>query len=511
MSQSIEQYIHNSWTVLRRTLRDLPRAAYDPKYELEDGSSLVYVPPGEDLAEVTSRLSQALSTQEIQTLSLRALTPEALAAPSSIAHHGLLYLPHPYVVPGGRFNEMYGWDSYFINLGLLKAGLPEEAWQMTENHLYQVEHYGKILNANRTYYLTRSQPPFLAPMVWECYQATQDRGRLEASLDGLLKTYQLWVGPNHLTPETGLSRYFDWGDGPAPEVLSSECDEYGLSHYDRIKEEFKSMAGWSSEKQQRELGYPLELYYDRKNDALSDLFYKGDRTMRESGFDPSDRFGRFNLDVIHYNPVDLNSLLYLYECQMARIVGELEMIEQVATWRARAERRARLMQELFWDQEQQLFFDYNFRTGERRHYPFATAFFPLYTGWATQKQSELLSQRLEEFLHPGGVVTSFHRSGNQWDYPYGWAPLQLVAALGLQRYGYLEQARRVASAFTGLVEQEFERTGTVLEKYDVVNGTSSVSEGIEFGYSSNEVGFGWTNGVYLVLKEMCQVLSSPSP
>jgi alpha,alpha-trehalase len=497
----IEDYITESWRFLERNLQDLPAAAVDPKLgELERYP--VYLAPTESLADVERRLQAELSAEQLSKVELRTLPVDVVDEPQldgEMEHHGLLYLPYPYVVPGGRFNEMYGWDSYFINLGLLESGRVEQAQRMVDNHLYQVRHYGRVLNANRTYYLTRSQPPFLASMVSDVYARTGDKEWVEQALPALISTYRFWTSEPHLTPETGLSRYYDLGDGPAPEVLAGEKDESGLTHYDRIKTDFQKYTGLSEKEQIETLGYPLSLYYDADAKELTPLFYKGDRSMRESGYDPSDRFGRFNIDVIHYNPVDLNSLLYLYELEMGRLFAKLGRQSQARDWFALARERSGKMQDYLWDEETGLFLDYNFRTESRRDYPFATTYFPLWTGWADPEQAAAVFGNGELFVKPGGVVTSTHRSGNQWDSPFGWAPLQLVAVEGLAAYGYHRQAKQIADAFLSLVKQEYQKSGTIVEKYDVVNRTSDVSSGIEYGYSSNEIGFGWTNAVYLRL------------
>lgn len=502
----IESYITESWTFLQRGLKDLPAAAVDPKLG-ERESYPVYIAATEDLESVRRLLEQTLDQSQRAKIELRVLPEDVIDRPQldGLANQGLLYLPHPYVVPGGRFNEMYGWDSHFINLGLLAEGRVEQGREMVENHLYQVKHYGRVLNANRSYYLTRSQPPFLATMVADVVAETGDKEWLKAAWPALKSTYAFWTTEPHLTPQTGLSRYYDLGDGPAPEVVADEKDAEGRTHYERIKLDFRQFASLPESEQLSKLGYPLSLYYDADADELTPLFYKGDRSMRESGFDPSDRFGRFNIDVIHYNPVDLNSLLYSYELEMGRLSTILGNKDEAEEWFKKAAVRRELMQRYLWDQRSGLFLDYNFRTQERRNYPFATTYFPLYTGWATPEQASAVYRQTAKFLKPGGIVTSLERSGNQWDYPFGWAPLQLVAALGLERYGYLREAKAIAGAFRGLVEKEYQSSGTIVEKYDVVNRTSRVSEGIEYGYSSNEIGFGWTNAVYTLLGR----LSSP--
>ena len=145
-----------------------------------------------------------LSAEELQRIELRTLPARA----DQVRDHGLLYVPYPYVVPGGRFNEMYGWDSYFIQLGLLRDGELELARNMTDNFLYEIEHYGMILNANRTYFLTRSQPPFLTEMILGVYEKTRDRAWLRSTLPAIDRYYTFWTTPPHVIESIGLSRYF---------------------------------------------------------------------------------------------------------------------------------------------------------------------------------------------------------------------------------------------------------------------------------------------------------------
>jgi len=221
--------------------------------------------------------------------------------------------------------------------------------------------------------------------------------------------------------------------------------------------------------------------------------------MRESGFDPSDRFGKFNIDVIHYDPVCLNSLLYLMEQQTAEIQGLLGHAADAAVWEKRAAERAGRINRLLWDDQAGLYFDYEFVHGRRRHYPFATTFFPLWAGIATRDQAAAVVRNLPLFEEPGGIQTSTNVSGNQWDAPFAWAPLQMIAVEGLRRYGYTNEADRIARKFLSMVRDQYEQRGLIVEKYDAVRRSIDVSRGIQFGYSSNEAGFGWTNGVYTEL------------
>jgi len=487
---AVRAYIKNGWTTLSRSTRDLAKAAPDPKFARAAGQPWpVYLPPEEDRARVEAELKKTMTAEDLARIELRVL-PAGRAMP---ADPGLLYLPRPYVVPGGRFNEMYGWDSYFIQVGLLADGETERARDMVENFLYEIEHYGTILNANRTYYMTRSQPPFLTEMVLGVYDKTGDKEWLRRTRPAIEKYYQFWTTEPHLIPGTGLSRYYDLGDGPAAEVLSDEKDAQGRTHYDRIREYYRDHP------EAAKGDYDVDRYYDRANDRLTDLFYKGDRSMRESGFDPSNRFGLFNVDIIHYAPVCLNTLLFRMETEAARIEETVGNAAGAAEWRRRAAARHAAVDKYLWDAPSGLYLDYNFETKTRRKYEFATTFYPLWAGLASKAQAARVRLNLKLFEAPGGLLTSTRVTGNQWDAPFGWAPLQMIPADGLRRYGFGADADRVSRKFLELVTKEFEEHGTIKEKYDVQRRESDVEAGIKFGYAANQIGFGWTNAAYLDL------------
>ena len=484
---SILSYVRETWHVLTRSNAGLAKAAVDPKFHPEpDGRWPVYIPQNGNAERISKELRSQMSGHDFQAIDIRPL-PRNLSA---LRMQGLLYLPRPYVVPGGRFNEMYGWDSYFIQLGLLRDGEVELAKDMADDFLYEVENYGKILNANRTYYLTRSQPPFLTEMVLGVFEKTHDRQWLEHSVPLIESYYRFWTMEPHLTPETKLSRYFDEGNGPAPEVVSAERDAEGNTHYQLVKRYFET---------HQIKDYDVSLYFDRKMDQLTPLFYKGDRSMRESGFDPSNRFGAFNIDIIHYDPVCLNSLLYIMEQQTAHILEILGREQEAAEWKTRGETRAQQIRQLLWNEKDGLFYDYNFVRKDVRHYPFLTTFYPLWAGFATKEEAARVEKNLPVFERKGGLQTSTYVSGNQWDSPFGWAPLQLIAVEGLRRYGYGDDAERISMEFLSLVRREFLREGYIVEKYDVVHGGSNVAPNIHFGYSANQAGFGWTNAAFTAL------------
>ena len=343
--QLIRKYIKQSWHTLSRSNAQLANAAVDPKFQEMSGSRWpVYVSRKENMKRVEHELQAEMSAADFGGIEIRQLPDRT----EEIRRQGLLYLPYPYVVPGGRFNEMYGWDSYFIQVGLVRDGEMELAKNMVDNFLYEIENYGKILNANRTYFLSRSQPPFLTQMILNIYRQRRDPGWLRSTVPAIEKYYRFWTEEPHLVRETGLSRYYDLGDGPAPEVLSGERDEKGRTHYDLVKEYYRT---------HDVKDYDLGQYYNKGKDQLTDLFYKGDRSMRESGFDPSNRFGPFNIDIIHYNPVCLNSLLYLMETDTAEILKMLGRPRASGMWLGRAQERQRRINRLMWDERDGLYYD----------------------------------------------------------------------------------------------------------------------------------------------------------
>jgi alpha,alpha-trehalase len=457
--------------------------------------------------------------------------PEIISKPddvhlNKIPHAGLLYLPHAYVVPGGQFNEMYGWDSYFIIVGLLRAHRLELAKGMVENFFYEIQHYGSILNANRTYYLTRAQPPFLTSMILAVYDAEdassqqKDNAWLQKAYDFAVTDYEQWTHAPHLAGDTGLSRYFDHGEGPVPEIIGDPSDYYrGVAQYFLLHNGTKDphlvlvdkdhpveslvgplfpvfahdeKTGQNSQDNQATAHSPVAQV------TLSADFYKGDRSMRESGFDVSFRFGPFSAETHHYAPVCLNSLLYKTEKDLARMSSLLGRPKEAAEWNTRASDRQKLIQKYLWDEKRGLFFDYDFVNHTLSSYEYATAFYPLWAGLATPEQAQAVVKNLPLFEQPGGLAMSRVESQAQWDYPYGWAPIQLLAVDGMRRYGYAAEADRVAYNFLSMVIENFVTDKYIREKYNVVQRTS-ITHIVE-GYSQNVIGFGWTNGVFLELQ-----------
>ena len=512
-------YIHASWDSLTRSVGDCAAFA-DPKV---NGTPVMYLPAEMVIPADAKALEDKCHARVVNLPKkidkLGDLMPQQLPA------EGLLYLPNPYVVPGGRFNEMYGWDSYFILLGLEAEHKEALAKGIVDNFLFEAEHYGGVLNANRTYYLTRSQPPFLTSMIRAVYEnrasfAATPEGRTEAN-EWLARAYQVakkdhstWTRPEHKAGVTGLARYYDYGSGPVPEM--TDANTYyvdvirglvehptpagnafllkGSEHPDAaeaarlkltscdVKASVVCMRAWFG-------GY-----------RLTHDFYEGDRAMRESGFDTSDRFGPFSGATHHYAPVCLNSLLYRYERDMAHFAHLLGNPKDAAHWDLLANRRYEAMQRYLWRPKEDVFADYDFVHARGSDYAFITSLYPLWSGAATREEANQVEAKLSLFERPGGLSTSNTNTGLQWDEPYGWAPTNWRAVAGLEDFGFRADAARIAKHFDETIDAGFAADGTIREKYNVVEGNAQVK--VTTGYPQNVIGFGWTNAVYLKFKEI---------
>jgi alpha,alpha-trehalase len=231
--------------------------------------------------------------------------------------------------------------------------------------------------------------------------------------------------------------------------------------------------------------------------GLAADYYKGDRAMRESGYDISFRFGPFGAATHHFAPVCLNSLLYKAEqdlAQMSEILGDKESVDD---WRKRAAERRDAIQKYLWDAKRGLYFDYDFEKQVQSSYEYVTTFIPMWAGVATPEQASASMKNLSVFEKPGGLVMSPQDTGGQWDFPYAWAPNQLLADEGIRRYGFNDDADRASYEFLSTVAENFRRDGTIREKYNAATRSSETQ--VTAGYHMNIVGFGWTNGVFLEL------------
>ncbi|HLI17617.1 MAG TPA: trehalase family glycosidase [Rhodanobacteraceae bacterium] len=508
-------YIDHAWNTLTRSA-DECRALVDPK---TPSSSVVYmawhVTPPASLVASAERCHVKLANLPAPTREVGDIEPKTLPA------QGLLYLPHPYVVPGGMFNEMYGWDSYFIVLGLVADHRNALALDMVDNALYEIEHYGAVLNANRTYYLTRSQPPLLSAMMTAVLDdpasfpdAQARRAWLERAYPEAVHNYELWTRKQHLAGNTGLARYFDYGHGP---VIESPTSDY-----------YVGVIRWLLAHPSQNPGYLIKApqHPDAAQAAglkttscdvttskicagdwldgyrLTADYYLGDRAMRESGFDTDFHFGPWGGSTEQYAGTGLNSLLYRYERDLQHFATELGKTADAERWGRAAEARRAAMNKYLWQPKQGRYMDYDFVTGKVSTDPYLTMFYPLWAGVASKQQAGELVKQLKLFERKGGLAMSTRVTGAQWDAPYGWAPTNWIAAKGLDDYGFHADAVRISCEFTGTIDRSFARDGTIREKYNMYLGNADVN--ITAGYKQNVIGFGWTNGVYLKMRNLIE-------
>ncbi len=559
------------WDALTRRVdaAHVDRVVNDPK--VISGADYIYV-PGADQAAVN--YFKAVEKDEAEANRSPALKVVVLPSPDKVTGtfvrnldgaHGLLSLAletnadgtivgAPYVVPGGRFNELYDWDSYFIVLGLLQDGRVDLARGMADNLLYEVRYYGKIPNANRTYYLTRSQPPFLTSIIRAVYESgAVDTNWLGSALKTALAEYRnVWLGPDRLIKvgPYALSRYYDTGSGPCPEVEPGHYDAKIQPWLEEVNEvgtarrtvraasngatipPADAQAGTS----QRDVPTltPFRLlneylycgdYSDLKVDGMTlDAFFKHDRAVRESGHDTTHRFDDRTADFVS---VDLNSLLYKYETDFADLIenefgGDLpdlgENYRYAKFWRQQAAARKTAMMALMWDEQRGYFFDYDFVNHQRSTYISATGLWPLWAKMLDAKNPEDLhrAKRAAAFADEeleqsaglsatakGSVESARYHDPRQWDYPFGWAPHQMLAWQAFENYGLDADARRLAYRWLyTIVKNAHDYNGTIPEKYNVVTGSHDVfveygNVGTKFSYIAPE-GFGWMNASFEV-------------
>ena len=477
---------------------------------------VVYLPAGMPIPNAITAMQQECHV-EVRRLP-RVIHHLGDVLPRELGVPGLLYLPNRYVVPGGRFNEMYGWDSYFILLGLVHDNRLDLAKGMVENFFFEIENYGAILNANRTYFFTRSQPPFLSEMIREIYEhpapGTQpDRNWLARAYASAEQDYALWISPEHRAGDTGLARYHDLDAGPVPEMADDssyypDVIRWLLDHPTMHPEYLVTEPHNPNAAQSR--GFALatcDINVSKVCAAavvdghrLSAAFYRSDRAMRESGFDTSFRFGPFSGSTDDYAPVCLNSLLFKYESDMAEFAAVLNRPAEAKEWIRRAEARHAAIDKYLWDPVTGLYLDYNFQAATRSDYHFVTTFYPLWAGLASPAQAASVEKHLVLFEKSGGLQESDIASGVQWDAPFGWAPTTWLAIDGLDLTGFHQDAQRLSQKFSATILENFQRDGTIREKYNVESGSANVK--VAAGYKSNIVGFGWTNAVYRKMQDL---------
>ena len=510
ISRSIKDYY---WQGLTRTMdeKGIEALLSDTKNDtLTDDILKIYIPFEDVIAlQYYQQIEKTLPIEAIQLPKI--ITPEFVKSINT--KPGILALKLtkendniqgvPFVVPGGRFNEMYGWDSYFESIGLIIDGKVALAKAMADNFQYEIEHYGKILNANRSYYLTRTQPPFYTSLIREIYEVTQDKEWLKSHLKTAIKEYEtVWMVEGKRLTKNGLNRFLADGLGVPP-----ECE---VGHFDAILSPFA-----------KELNISIENYIEGyqngeiKNNELA-VYFLNDRSVRESGHDTS---YRIDGNCSELNLVDLNAFLYKYETDFKEIIASefddsFSCNNQNYTsnfWNEKAKKRKQLSNTYLWDEEKGMYFDYNIERKEASQFISATTLTPLWSKMASKKQAEKLVKTAIPLLKmEGGIAGSTQESAGeistkrpqrQWDFPNGWAPHQMLIWKGLLHYKYKEEAQELIYRWLYMITKNaVDYNGTIPEKYNVVSATHKVfaeygNVGTDFEYITDE-GFGWMNASY---------------
>jgi alpha,alpha-trehalase len=418
----------------------------------------------------------------------------------------LLPLPKPYIVPGGRFREIYYWDSYFTMLGLAVSGRIDLIENMVDNFAHLINTYGHIPNGNRSYYLSRSQPPFFSLMVQLLAEKKKDDRVYDAYLDAIEKEYMYWMdGDQEVKPGEALKKVVKLPDGT---LMNRYCDEAMTPRPESYREDVET-AETAAKRKMAVMRFPDSASAAQFETNLKQQVYNDLRSGAESGWDFSSRwFGEEgdieSIQTTQIIPVDLNSLLYFTEKLLAtqyRRLGNNIKADDFEKWAK--ERGEALLKYCYNNNDNGFFMDYHFVQQKPTGKITAAGFFPLCV-----LDNELLQKvrkaGIEDatgkmLLAPGGVLTTplNVKPRQQWDNPNGWAPLQWMAVWGLERVGSEQLSGQIAKRWIQLNKDVFARTGKMMEKYNVVN-TKLDAGGGEY---PGQDGFGWSNGVLLALME----------
>ncbi|GAA6034834.1 hypothetical protein JCM8097_009323 [Rhodosporidiobolus ruineniae] len=549
---------HSFWSNLTRRIDGdgLEKICADPKNRGSNQAPRIYVPEAEPgikayyeriaaekphLGLVVDTVPTAFDAEWVRDQNdrpgiLALAMKETPNAEGKVDYKGI-----PFVVPGARFNE---WDSYFISLGLLADGHVELAKGIVEHFLFCIKHYRKIPNGSRSYYLMRSQPPFLTDLALQVYEQldpaneAENKDFLKRAIQGAIEEYHIvWHEERRLDSVTGLSRYRPDGLGVPPETEAS--------HFNAVLQPYAD-----------ELGISINEFIEQydsgevKVPALDEYFLH-DRGVRESGHDTTYRFEK---RCANLGTIDLCSLLYKYEIDIATAIRDhfgdalslehdfaltafpfgtelpykptdpslpdlsqparsTDRVQTSAEWFARAARRKDLADHYLWHEGRGIYTDYNCVKRKQSLYDSVTTFWPMWCGMASEAQAErIMKCSLHKFEVAGGLVSgteasrgriSLQRPNRQWDYPAAWPPHQIMAWVGLTKYGYTHEAQRVAYRWLHMLTTGFvEAGGCVPEKFNAVEGTSNIdaeygNQGTDFHLIPRE-GFGWTNSSYQV-------------
>lgn len=412
---------------------------------------------------------------------LNALWNTLLRNPEEDEHTGtLIALPKQYIVPGGRFREVYYWDSYFTMLGLKASGRVDIIQDMTDNFAWLIDTLGFIPNGNRSYYTGRSQPPFFSLMVNLLAEIKGDETLLHYRPQ-IEKEYAFWMAEaNHLEGPGAARRAVMLPDGA---LLNRYWDDFATPRPEAYIED-------------------LEIAQTSGRDAAT--VYRHIRAAAESGWDFSSRWfaDESRLETICTTdllPVDLNCLLYFMEKTLLNIYRHLPDRAPADLFKELSRKRKNAIQKYCWNEQEGWFFDYNHIENRCTEAWTLAGAYSLFFNIATDEQAAKVAKNIEtKFLCPGGLRTTLRHTGQQWDAPNGWAPLQWVAFRGLLHYGHTELAEKIRNNWLKINEKTYTETGKMMEKYNVEN-LDQPGGGGEY---PNQDGFGWTNGVYLAMRSM---------
>ncbi|WP_379965287.1 trehalase family glycosidase [Epilithonimonas sp. UC225_85] len=389
----------------------------------------------------------------------------------------LLKLPNPYIVPGGRFNEFFYWDSYFVMLGLQVSGRIEMMKNIIENCVYLIQKFGFVPNASRTYFLSRSQPPYFSLMLDLLAESTNDESVYSQYFETLEKEYKFWMdGAESLDnnksyrrvikTENGdiLNRYFDDENNPRPESYMIDIED--------------------------------------EETSANPEFYRNVRAACESGWDFSSRwFADGNtiqtIDTLNLAQVDLNCLLWHLETTLAKTSNLQNFEEKHNYYSQKSEARKKSINKYFWSEIDKIYKDYNIKSQMQTSSESIATLYPLFLNLSDHEQAKAVSETIKEkFLKKGGLITTTKESGQQWDSPNAWAPYQWLGFVAMKNYGFKELKTEIKDNWCSNVERIYLNTGKLMEKYNAID-TTSIAGGGEY---PNQDGFGWTNGVYIKLK-----------
>jgi alpha,alpha-trehalase len=399
-----------------------------------------------------------------------ALTRSSTRAPP---YSSLLALPQPYVVPGGRFREMYYWDSYFTMLGLAESGRHDLVTGMVRDFAYLIDTFGHVPNGARTYYLSRSQPPFFFAMVG-LISAKDTAAAFAAFLPQLRREYGFWMeGEQGLRPGASHRRVVAMSDGSI------------LNRF------------WDDKDTPRDESYREDTDLARASQRPAPQLFRDIRAAAESGWDFGSRWfadghTRATMDTTEIVPVDLNSLLFgLEKAIRAGCERQGDKVCALEFERRAAARRSSIDRYL-WDARKGAYLDYRWTRKARMPLVSAASLYPLFVSLASRPQAAAVAKITAlELLRAGGIVTTTLDTGQQWDAPNGWAPLQWIAVSGLRDYGQAPLAAAIACRWIANVNDVYRQSGKLVEKYNVVT-TGRSGGGGEYPLQD---GFGWTNGV----------------